>query len=131
MDYVLINNRQAKLFYNSSKSKDWTIEKANHDTLKILDELTKFQDSSVKYEKGITVANPLTTVQLVNNLDVSRPSNHIGILRHELPTNTVFTFKFNEDKFPKYGIVKSKKTAKAIQDFRECLLRHINNKKSP
>ena len=130
MDYVLINNKQAHLICNSSKGKDWSIENAGINTLKILDELTKFQDSSMKYEKGITIANPLTTVQLVSNLDITRPSNHIGILRKELPSNTVFTFKFDGDKLPKYGIAKSKKSLKDVKDFRERLLRHISSKEN-
>ena len=129
MDNLLINNKQATLIYKSSKSKDWTIKKANLKTLKIFDELTKFKDSSVKYEKGITIVNPINTVQLVKSLGITRPSNHIGILRHELPTDTVFTFKFDGEKLPKYGIAKSEKSLKAISEFRERLIKFLDIQK--
>ncbi|PHS57419.1 MAG: hypothetical protein COB17_06445 [Sulfurimonas sp.] len=127
-NHVMINNRQAKVFYNISTSKEWTIEKSNHETLKVLDELIKFKVSSVKYDKGITLINPLSTIQLVGSLEVTRPSNHIGILRYELPSNTVFTFKYDGDKLPKYGIAKSEKSLKSINDFRERLLKHLSLK---
>jgi len=120
-DYVLINGKQSKITYNSSKGRMWTLESANDDTLKILNELTKFQDSSVMYQKGITVIKSLSTIELTS-IGVTRPANHIGILRHELPANTIITFNTDGEKYPYYGIIKSDKSKKAISDFRERLL---------
>jgi len=128
MDTVLINGKEAKISYNTPKGKIWNIEKANIETLKVLDELIKFKDTSIKYENGITVINALSTIQLVGTLGITRPSNHIMILRHELPVNTVFTFRFNGEKFPKYGLAKSEKSLKAISDFRERLIKFLNIK---
>lgn len=123
---VLINGKEAKIQYNKSRSKDWTIEDSNIHTLEILDELMKFKDSSVKYSSGITVINGLTTRELMTNTSSTRPSNDIGILRHETPPNTVITYTLKDERLPKYGIMKSASNIKILEHLRERMLKYIS-----
>lgn len=126
-DYVLINGKPSKIIYNESKAKEWSIEDANLDTLKVLDELLKFKDSSVKYPSGITVINAVDTISLVSSLNVTRPSNHIGIIRSELQVNTLITYRTVNER-DTYAIIKSDKNIKRVEALRERLLKVIESK---
>lgn len=126
-DYAIINGKPSKIIYNKSKAKEWSIEDANFDTLKVLDELLKFKDSSVKYPSGITVINAVDTISLVSSLNVTRPSNHIGIIRSELQANTLITYR-TINKHYTYAIIKSDKNIKRVEDLRERLLKVVESK---
>ncbi|RLA80811.1 MAG: hypothetical protein DRG78_10280 [Epsilonproteobacteria bacterium] len=123
---ILINGKQSNIMFNASHSQEWSIEQSNQDTLNVLDELLKFKDSSVKYQKGITVLNALTTIQLVSNLSITRPSNHIGIIRFSTPPNTIITYRVKEEGLPRYGVIKSSKNIKLLEDLRDRILEHIS-----
>jgi len=123
---VFINAKQSNIMFNASHGKEWSLKHSNLDTLKVLDELLKFKDSSVKYQKGITVINGLTTIQLVSNLSITRPSNHVGIIRYETPPNTIITYKVKDEILPKYGIIKSSTNIKLLEDLRERILKLIS-----
>lgn len=126
-EYVTINGKPSKIIYNKSRAKEWSLEDANIDTLKILDELLKFKDSSLKYPSGITVINAVDTISLVSNLEVSRPSNHIGIIRSELEANTLLTYRTKNER-DTYAIIKSDESIKRVEVFRERLLKVIESK---
>lgn len=126
-DYIIINGKPSKITYNKSKAKEWSLEDANIDTLKILDELLKFKDSSLKYPSGITVINAVDTISLVSNLDISRPSNHIGIIRSELEANTLLTYRTKNER-DTYAIIKDNKSIKRVEALRERLLRVVESK---
>lgn len=117
-DYAIINGKPSKIIYNKSKAKEWSIEDANIDTLKVLDELLKFKDSSVKYPSGITVINAVDTISLVSSLNVTRPSNHIGIIRSELQANTLITYRTINER-DTYAIIRSDKNIKRVEALRE------------
>lgn len=103
---LLINGIQSRIRINESKGKDWKIIDSNIDTIKIIDELLKFSNSDFKYSSGITISNPVTTVYL-SSLDITRPSNHIGIIRAECGSNTILTYHSRGEKKPFYGMIKS------------------------
>lgn len=126
-DYVIINGKPSKIIYNKSKAKGWSLEDASIDTLKILDELLKFKDSSLKYPSGITVINAVDTISLVSNLTISRPSNHIGIIRSELQANTLLTYRTKNER-DTYAIIKSDESIKRVEALRERLLKVIESK---
>lgn len=105
-DTLLINGIQSRIRINESKGKDWKIKDSNIDTIKIIDELLKFSNSDFKYSSGITIVNPVTTVYLCS-LDITRPSNHIGIIRAECGSNTILTYHSRGEKKPFYGMIKS------------------------
>lgn len=126
-DYVTINGKPSKIIYNKSKAKEWSIEDANIDTLKILDELLKYKDSSLKYPSGITVINAVDTISLVSSLNISRPSNHIGIIRSELQANTLLTYRTKNER-DTYAIIKSDESIKRVEVFRERLLKVVESK---
>ena len=126
-DYVIINGKTSKIIYNQSKAKEWSIEDANFDTLKVLDELLKFKDSSVEYPNGITVINAVDTISLVSSLNVTRPSNHIGIIRSELQANTLITYRTANERIT-YAIIKSDKNIERVEALRERLLKVIESK---
>jgi hypothetical protein len=126
-DYVIINGKPSKIIYNKSKAKEWSLEDASIDTLKILDELLKFKDSSFKYQSGITVINAVNTISLVSNLDISRPSNHIGIIRSELEANTLLTYRTKNER-DTYAIIKSDESIKRVEALRERLLKVVESK---
>lgn len=126
-EYAIINGKPSKIIYNQSKAKEWSLEDANIDTLKILDELLKFKDSSLRYPKGITVINGADTITLVSNLDISRPSNHIGIIRSELEANTLLTYRPKNER-DTYAIIKSDESIKRVEALRERLLKVVESK---
>ncbi|KIM06567.1 MAG: hypothetical protein KU29_08520 [Sulfurovum sp. FS06-10] len=126
-DYVIINGKSSKIIYNQSKAKEWSLEDASFDTLKVLDELLKFKDSSVKYSSGITVINAVDTISLVSRLNISRPSNHIGIIRSELQANTLLTYRTKNER-DTYAIIKSDESIKRVEALRERLLKVIESK---
>ena len=126
-EYVLINGKPSKITYNKSKAKEWSLEDASIDTLKILDELLKFKDSSLKYPSGITVINAVNTISLVSNLDISRPRNHIGIIRSELQANTLLTYRTKNER-DTYALIKSDESIKRVEALRERLLKVVESK---
>ncbi|QFR42407.1 hypothetical protein [Sulfurimonas xiamenensis] len=126
-EYTIINGKPSKVICNESKAKEWNLEDANIDTLKVVDELLKFKDSSLKYPKGITVINAVDTISLVSNLNVTRPSNHIGIIRSDLPADTLITYRTPNER-DTYGIVKSDESIKCVEALRERLLKVVESK---
>ncbi len=126
-DYTIINGKPSKIIYNKSRAKEWSLEDANLDTLKILDELLKFKETSVKYPSGITVINAVDTISLVSSLNVTRPSNHIGIIRSELQANTLLTYR-TKNESDTYAIIKSDESIKRVEALRERLLKVVESK---
>lgn len=124
---IIINGTKSKISYNKSKSDEWSIEQSNNDTVKIIDELLKNADSGFIFERGITVSNPVTTIYLVS-LDISRPSNHIGIIRHELPSNTIITYNIKGMKKPRYGLIKSGRNIRLIKELKKEILQRLESK---
>jgi hypothetical protein len=122
---VLINGVKSNIQTNKSKGKKWSFEKCNFDTLKILDELFKSSNSSVIYPKGLTIINPIGTIDLVN-LGVTRPSNHIGILRSEIGENSILTYYQRGKRKPFYGAVKSKNNLLKFHKLRAKILDKIS-----
>lgn len=124
---VLINGKQAKIYHNKSHSADFTIDKANIDTVTVIDELLKGADSSLKYNEGITAMRAITTLDGFN-MRITRISNHVGIIRFYLPTNSVFTFGVVGEKYQKYAVAKSDVNIKALQDLKEKILKKLGKK---
>ncbi|QHG92024.1 hypothetical protein CVO_09425 [Sulfurimonas sp. CVO] len=126
-EFVIINGKPSKIIYNKSKAKKWSLKDSNIDTLKILDELLKFKDSSLKYPSGITVINGADTITLASNLHISRPSNHIGIIRSGLQANTLLTYRPKNER-DIYAIIKSDESIKDAEAVRERLLKVVESK---
>ena len=115
-DTLLINGIQSRIRINESKGKDW----------KIIDELLKFSNSDFKYSSGITISNPVTTVYLCS-LDISRPSNHIGIIRAECGSNTILTYHSRGEKKPFYGMIKSTGNINKLLELKKRILAIIEH----
>ena len=124
IDKVLINGKLSRITHNESKSEEWSIEDANPETLKILDELLKYKDSDFMFPSGITVINPLSTTDIVKATDSSRPSNSIGIIRSELPCDTIITFRIKNER-DKYGLIKSDKNIRLVENSRQRIINVI------
>lgn len=125
-DTLLINGIQSRISKNKSNGKDWNIDNSNIDTIKIIDELLKFSNSDFKYSDGITICNPVTTVYL-SSLDISRPSNHIGIIRAETGSNTLLTYYSKGEKKPFYGMIKSKENINKLLELKKRVLAIIES----
>ena len=125
-DTLLINGIQSRISINESKGKDWKIIDSNIDTIKIIDELLKFSNSDFKYSSGITIRNPVTTVYLCS-LDISRPSNHIGIIRAECGSNTILTYHSRGEKKPFYGMIKSTGNINKLLELKKRILAIIEH----
>lgn len=121
---VIINGKKAKMLFNKSHADDFTIDKANIQTVELIDALLMGADSSLKYSEGITTMRTLTTLDGFM-MRLTRISNHIGIIRFYLPTNSVFTFKIVGEPLPRYGVAKSKENINALQDLRENILKKL------
>jgi len=126
-DFVIINGKKAKIHHNKSYADDFTIDKANIQTVGLIDVLLMGADSSLKYSKGITTMRTVSTLDGFN-MNLTRISNHIGIIRFYLPTNSVFTYKVVGEKLPKYGVAKSQANIKALQDLKENILKKLSKK---
>ena len=125
-DTLLINGIQSRIRINESKGKDWKIIDSNIDTIKIIDELLKYSNSDFKYSSGITIVNPVTTVYLCS-LDISRPSNHIGIIRAECGSNTILTYHSKGEKKPFYGMIKSRENIYKLLELKKRILAIIEH----
>lgn len=125
-DTLLINGIQSRISKNKSNGKDWNIDNSNIDTIKIIDELLKFSYSDFKYPSGITICNPVTTVYLCS-LNISRPSNHIGIIRAETGSNTILTYHSKGEKKPFYGMIKSKENINKLLELKKRVLAIIES----
>lgn len=124
---VLINGKKAKIHHNKSHADDFTIDKANIQTVELIDALLIGADSSLKYSEGITTMRTLTTLDGFN-MNNTRISNHIGIIRFYLPTNSVFTYRVVGEPLPRYGVAKSETNIKALQDLKENILKKLGKK---
>jgi hypothetical protein len=118
---LLINGIQSRISKNKSEGKDWNINKSNVNTIKIIDELLKYSDSDFKYPIGITISNPVTTVHLCS-LDISRPSNEIGIIRAECGSNAILTYHSKGERKPFYGLIKSKENINKLLELKKRIL---------
>jgi len=124
---VIINGKAAKIHHNKSHADDFTIDKANIQTVELIDALLMGAESSLKYSKGITTMRTLTTLDGFI-MRLTRISNHIGIIRFYLPTTAVFTFRVVGEPLPRYGVAKSKENIKALQDLKENILKKLGKK---
>ena len=119
---ILINGCLCKIQFNKSNGKEWRLENANIKTIEIIDKLLLNKDSDFKFDKGITVINPLTTLDL--NLLVTRPSNHIGIIRASVGSNTLITYH-KPNQLPLYGIIKSKENINKLLELKKRILTNL------
>ena len=78
------------------------------------------------YSSGITISNPDTTVYLCS-LDISRPSNHIGIIRAECGSNTILTYHSRGEKKPFYGMIKSTGNINKLLELKKRILAIIEH----
>ena len=114
---VLINGKDAKIGYRSSKSNQKDEPKFNRDTIKVISELLKGAENNFKYEKGITT---LSTFNDWNEqqLGVTRIANHILELRKVIPNGWLITFKYIGDKKYRYGLVKDRRAIKFLENLK-------------
>jgi hypothetical protein len=122
---LLINSRPSKIIKNKSDGKEWTIKKANYETVKIIDELLKNKDSDFMFSSGITVISPNKTNDLAFKCECTRPSNHIGIIRFECGSDTILTYNSKGEDKPYYGVVKSKANIEKILTLKTNILKRL------
>lgn len=113
---VTINGKPSKIFKNKSIGERWSIEHSNIDTIKIIEALLNHYESSFKFDKGITIISPKTTIDLVSECNCTRPSNHIGIIRNEVGSNTLITYFTGSKSY--YGVMKSDINIKKLIDLK-------------
>lgn len=124
---VLINGCLCKIQINKTDGSGWKLENANFQTIRIIDKLLHNKENDFKFDNGITIINPLNTFDL--NLIVTRPSNHIGIIRAFVGSNTLLTYRKPEN-FPFYGVIKSAENIAKLEKLKANILEVISNKKS-
>lgn len=124
---VLINGCLCKIQINKTDGNEWKLENANFKTIRIIDKLLHNKENDFKFDNGITIINPLNTFDL--NLIVTRPSNHIGIIRAFVGSNTLLTYHKPQN-LPFYGIIKSAENIAKLEKLKANILEVISNKKS-
>lgn len=124
---VLINGCWCKIQINKTDGSEWKLENANFQTIRIIDKLLHNKESDFKFDNGITIINPLNTFDL--NLIVTRPSNHIGIIRAFVGSNTLLTYRKPQN-LPFYGVIKSAENIAKLEKLKANILEIISNKKS-
>lgn len=124
---VLINGCLCKIQINKTDGNEWKLENANFKTIRIIDKLLHNKENDFKFDNGITIINPLNTFDL--NLIATRPSNHIGIIRAFVGSNTLLTYHKPQN-LPFYGIIKSAENIAKLEKLKANILEVISNKKS-
>lgn len=125
---VFINGRPANIIKNKGVGNEWKIENSNIQTLAIIEALLINKNSSFKYEKGITVIKPLSTVHLVGlSNGITRPSNHIGIIREYVGSNVLLTYSVKNER-PFYGIIKSNENIRKMEELKEEIVKILSKK---
>lgn len=124
---VLINGCWCKIQINKTDGIEWKLENANFKTIRIIDKLLHNKENDFKFDKGITIINPLNTFDL--NLIVTRPSNHIGIIRAFVGSNTLLTYHKPQN-LPFYGVIKSAENIAKLEKLKANILEILSNKKS-
>lgn len=126
MENILINGTPSTIQKNKSTGCCWKIENANYQTIEIIDKLLQNKDSDFKFDRGITIINPLTTFDL--NSIVTRPSNHIGLIRAFVGSNTLITYRKSKS-LPLYGVIKSADNIAKLEKLKQDILAHLVSKK--
>ena len=114
---IVINGREAVIYYRSSKSNQKEEPKFNRDTIKVIDELLNGSENSFLYDEGITTLNIFNDRDEVR-LDVTRIANHILELRKVIPHGWLITFKYLSDKKRRYGLEKKKSAIKFLESLK-------------
>lgn len=128
-EFVIINGKKAKILFNKSHSFKFTIEKSNVQTIEVIDALLRGADSSFKYQDGITTMQTLTTLDGFT-MGNTRISNHIGVLRFYLDTNSLYTYKVLGEKLPRYAVAKNEKSINALEELKEKILQKLGKNHS-
>ena len=124
---TLINGKESEIFYRKSRANNEAPKVYTEDILKVINELLIFKDSSLKYAKGITTLNTITSWD-EKRIGIKRLSNKIIELRKILPDSCLYTFKpLSEDEW-KYAIIKEPKYIKFLEELREQILKQISKK---
>lgn len=122
---VLINGKESEIFYRKSRANNESPKVFTEDVLKVINELLLFKDSSLKYPKGITTLNTITSWD-EKRMGIKRLSNKIIELRKIMPENALLTFKALSESEWKYGVIKEPKHIKFLEDLREQILKQIS-----
>jgi len=125
---IFINGKESEIFYRKSRANNEAPKVFTEDILKVINELLKFKDNSLKYPKGITTLNTLTSWD-EKRLGIKRLSNKIIELRKILPESALLTFKALSESEWKYGVIKEPKIIKFLEDLREQILKQISKPK--
>jgi len=122
-DIVLINGRKAIIRHRQSQSEDkehpklYTIK-----VMRALEYLLRGDRSSKR--KGINTLYAFTTQDGNNTLDDTRVSNAIVELRKVIPKSGVITFRYLDEKLPRYALINEEN----IISFSDKLLQEIRAK---
>lgn len=117
-DLVIINGNPSRIIKNAGDGKEWKLENANIQTVTIIEALLRNKENSFKYEKGLTIIYPLSTIDLVGLKNgITRPSNHIGVIREYVGSDVLITFTVSRSR-PNYGVIKSEKNIKKMEELK-------------
>jgi hypothetical protein len=124
-DIVLINGKEAVIRHRQSQSEDKEHPKLY--TLKVMRALGYLLrgDRSTQ-RKGINTLYAFTTKDGNNTLDDTRVSNAIVELRKVIPKSGLITFRYLDEKLPRYALINEK----SIIAFSDKLLQEIKEKLS-
>jgi len=129
---IMINGKESKIFCSESRShKKDKANIYNFEMITIIDELLKGYESDLKYPRGITTLNTLTSWD-EPRLRIKRLSNKILELRKILPPNTILTFRdFNNSKDEwKYAVKKDNDIIFSIVYLKKKILQEIDKRKN-
>jgi hypothetical protein len=124
-DIVLINGKKAVIRHRQSQSEDKEHPKLY--TLKVMRALEYLLKGDRSHQrKGINTLHAFTTKDGNNTLDDTRVSNAIVELRKVIPKSGVITFRYLDEKLPRYALINEK----SIIAFSDKLLQEIKEKLS-
>jgi len=124
---LLINGVESEIFYRQSRATK-APQVYTKDVLKVINELLKSKDSSLKYTEGITTFNTLTSWD-ERELGIKRVSNKIIEIRKLMPKSALLTFKPIGEKEWRYGVIKSDENIKFLEDLQASIIKQVFKQK--
>jgi len=124
---LTINGMEAIITYKNSKSKQKDNANIfNLKTVELLRLLLKENNQRIESNKGIKTCKPYTTRELLQLLNVTRPSNIVVELRKV--TSHILTFRYIDEKEDRYALIDNKEIRNYINNIIQLIEAKLSNK---
>jgi len=126
---LTINGKGAIIKCRSSKSKyQDEVRIFNREAVNLLRLLLKENNHGIKSNEGIKTLKSYTTRELIQLLNITRPSNIIIELRKVIPKSGLITFRYIDEKEDRYALIDNKELKSNINKIIQLIEAKLSNK---